>query len=123
MRKIWSSLKTSCTASFNRRADARSVPNGFSMITRARSLSPASGEHLRPRDPTAAEQLTPQELQIALLVSEGLTNRDVGARLFLSPKTVEFHLTRIFRKLQIHSRAELVRRRIAETHVEPTEKV
>jgi DNA-binding CsgD family transcriptional regulator len=90
---------------------------------RARTELRASGEHLRPRDPTAAEQLTPQELQIALLVSEGLTNRDVGARLFLSPKTVEFHLTRIFRKLQIHSRAELVRRRIAETHVEPAETV
>jgi DNA-binding CsgD family transcriptional regulator len=72
----------------------------------------ASGAHLRRRDPTAAEQLTPQELQIALLVAEGLTNRDVAARLFLSPKTIEFHLTRIYRKLEIHSRAELVRRMV-----------
>ena len=80
---------------------------------RARAELRASGERLRARDPTAAERLTPQELQIALLVSEGLTNRDVGAQLFLSPKTVEFHLTRIFRKLEIHSRAELVRRRLA----------
>jgi DNA-binding CsgD family transcriptional regulator len=53
--------------------------------------------------------LTPQELQIALQVAEGRTNRDVAAALFLSPKTVEFHLTRVYRKLDIHSRAELVR--------------
>jgi DNA-binding CsgD family transcriptional regulator len=77
---------------------------------RARIELRASGEHIRRRDPTAAEELTPQELQIALLVAQGLRNRDVGARLFLSPKTVEFHLTRIYRKLEIHSRSELVRR-------------
>ena len=70
----------------------------------------ASGEHIRRRDPTAAERLTPQELQIAIVVAEGLTNRDVATRLFLSTKTVEFHLTRIYRKLAIHSRSELVRR-------------
>ena len=70
----------------------------------------ATGEHIRRRDLSDAEQLTPQELQIALIVAEGLSNRDVGARLFLSPKTVEFHLTRIYRKLEIHSRSELVRR-------------
>jgi DNA-binding CsgD family transcriptional regulator len=70
----------------------------------------ASGEHTHRRAPSDTERLTPQELQIALLVAEGLTNRDVGARLFLSPKTVEFHLTRIYRKLDIHSRSELVRR-------------
>jgi DNA-binding CsgD family transcriptional regulator len=69
----------------------------------------ASGESIPRRDPTAPEKLTPQELQIALQVAEGKTNRDVAAALFLSPKTVEFHLTRIYRKLNIHSRAELVR--------------
>jgi DNA-binding CsgD family transcriptional regulator len=77
---------------------------------RARMELRATGEHIRRRDPSDAEQLTPQELQIALVVAEGLSNRDVGARLFLSPKTVEFHLTRIYRKLEIHSRSELVRR-------------
>ena len=81
---------------------------------RARIELSATGEHLQPRDRTAAERLTPQEAQIMLLVAEGLTNRDVAARLFLSPKTVEFHLTRIYRKLDIHSRSELVRRRLAE---------
>jgi DNA-binding NarL/FixJ family response regulator len=79
---------------------------------RARIELRASGARLQRRDPTAAERLTPQELQIALVVAEGLTNRDVAARLFLSPKTVEFHLTRIYRKLEIHSRAELVRRMV-----------
>ena len=69
----------------------------------------ATGESIPRRDPTAPEKLTPQELQVALQVAEGKTNRDVAAALFLSPKTVEFHLTRIYRKLNIHSRAELVR--------------
>jgi DNA-binding CsgD family transcriptional regulator len=69
----------------------------------------ASGESIARRDPTAPEKLTPQELQVALQVAEGRTNRDVAAALFLSPKTVEFHLTRVYRKLDIHSRAELVR--------------
>ena len=69
----------------------------------------ASGESIPRRDPTAPEKLTPQELQIALQVAEGKTNRDVAAALFLSPKTVEFHLTRVYRKLNLHSRAELVR--------------
>jgi DNA-binding CsgD family transcriptional regulator len=69
----------------------------------------ASGESIPRRDPTAPEKLTPQELQVALQVAEGRTNRDVAAALFLSPKTVEFHLTRVYRKLDIHSRAELVR--------------
>ena len=69
----------------------------------------ASGESISRRDPTAPEKLTPQELQVALQVAEGKTNRDVAAALFLSPKTVEFHLTHVYRKLDIHSRAELVR--------------
>jgi len=70
----------------------------------------ATGETVRRRDRTADEELTPQELQIALHVSEGESNREIGAALFLSPRTVEFHLTRVYRKLNIHSRAELIRR-------------
>jgi DNA-binding CsgD family transcriptional regulator len=69
----------------------------------------ASGERLRRRDPSSAEQLTGQELQIALAVAEGRSNRDVAAALFLSPRTVEWHLTRIYRKLDISSRAGLIR--------------
>ena len=69
----------------------------------------ASGETLRHREPWQTEELTPQELQIALQVVEGKTNKEVGAALFLSPKTVEYHLTHVYRKLDLHSRAELIR--------------
>jgi DNA-binding NarL/FixJ family response regulator len=70
----------------------------------------ATGETVRrSRDPTPAEQLTPQELQIALVVAKGATNREAGATLFLSPKTVEFHLGRVYRKLSVRSRTELTR--------------
>ena len=77
---------------------------------RARSELRASGLTLQRREPAAQEQLTQQELQIARLVADGKTNREVAATLFLSPKTIEFHLTHIYRKLDIHSRSELVRR-------------
>ena len=70
----------------------------------------ATGETVRRRDRTADEELTPQELQIALHAAVGESNREIGAALFLSPRTVEFHLTRVYRKLNIHSRAELIRR-------------
>ena len=70
----------------------------------------ATGETVRRRDPTADEELTPQELQIAIHAADGRSNREIGAALFLSPRTVEFHLTRVYRKLNIHSRAELIRR-------------
>jgi DNA-binding CsgD family transcriptional regulator len=76
---------------------------------RARSELRASGERLRRRDPAARDELTPQEVQIALVVAEGRTNREVGAQLFLSPKTVEWHLSNIYRKLGVRSRAELGR--------------
>ena len=69
----------------------------------------ASGEALRRRDAEPAERLTPQELQIALVVAGGATNREAGAALFLSPKTIEAHLGRIYRKLAIRSRTELAR--------------
>ena len=85
---------------------------------RARSELRASGQTIRRREPATPEDLSPQELQIARLVSEGKTNRDIAATLFVSPKTVEFHLTRVYRKLEIHSRSELVRR-IASGEAEP----
>jgi len=69
----------------------------------------ASGETIRRRESHEVEELTPQELQIALQVSEGKSNKEAGAALFLSHKTIEFHLSRIYRKLDIHSRAELIR--------------
>jgi DNA-binding CsgD family transcriptional regulator/predicted negative regulator of RcsB-dependent stress response len=86
---------------------------------RARAELRASGETLRRQEPFEAEQLTPQELQIALQVAEGKTNKEVGAALFLSHKTVEFHLSRIYRKLDIHSRAELIRQFATEPALAP----
>jgi DNA-binding CsgD family transcriptional regulator/tetratricopeptide (TPR) repeat protein len=79
---------------------------------RARTQLRASGITVRRRGPGARDQLTPQELQIARLVADGKTNRDVAATLFITQKTVEFHLTRIYRKLEIRSRSELVRRMV-----------
>jgi DNA-binding NarL/FixJ family response regulator len=77
---------------------------------RVRAELRASGETLRRRKAWEVEELTPQELQIALHVARGMTNREVGTALFLSHKTVEFHLGRIYRKLKMHSRGDLIRR-------------
>jgi DNA-binding CsgD family transcriptional regulator len=77
---------------------------------RTRAELRASGETVRRRKSWEEEELTPQELQISLHVARGMTNREVGAALFLSHKTIEFHLGRIYRKLKMHSRAELIRR-------------
>jgi DNA-binding CsgD family transcriptional regulator len=74
---------------------------------RARSELRASGETARRRDATASDQLTAQELQVALIVAQGATNREAAASLFLSPKTIEFHLGHVYRKLGLRSRAQL----------------
>jgi DNA-binding CsgD family transcriptional regulator len=76
---------------------------------RARRELRATGETVRRPDPGPSEQLTPQELQIALVIARGRTNREAGAELFLSPKTIEAHLSRVYRKLGITSRTQLVR--------------
>ena len=68
----------------------------------------ASGETARKRDPSTVNQLTAQEVQIARFVARGATNREVAAQLFLSKRTVDYHLRRIFAKLAISSRSELV---------------
>ena len=67
----------------------------------------ATGERARRRDPSTVDDLTPQETTVARLVASGLTNREVAARLFLSPKTIETHLTHVFRKTGVRSRTEL----------------
>jgi DNA-binding CsgD family transcriptional regulator len=76
---------------------------------RVRTELRAAGETLPSRRASAVEDLTPQELRVALLAAEGATNREIAARLFLSVKTVEAHLHRAFRKLDIASRDQLVR--------------
>ncbi|MEU4767667.1 AAA family ATPase [Actinosynnema sp. NPDC023794] len=76
---------------------------------RARRELLACGEKVQKRtvEASASDELTPQERQIALLVREGLSNPEVGARLFLSPRTVEWHLRKVFTKLSISSRRQL----------------
>jgi DNA-binding CsgD family transcriptional regulator len=82
---------------------------------RARSELAATGETRRRRDPSTIDELTPQELQIALLLTAGRTTRETAAALFLSPKTVEYHLRHVYEKLAIHSRDELAQALTAQT--------
>jgi DNA-binding CsgD family transcriptional regulator/tetratricopeptide (TPR) repeat protein len=86
---------------------------------RARRELLATGDTVRRRTVSSAASvdLTPQERQIALLVRDGLSNIEVGARLFLSPRTVEWHLRKIFAKLSISSRRQL-RDALPRTHYE-----
>jgi ATP/maltotriose-dependent transcriptional regulator MalT len=76
---------------------------------RARTELRATGERVSARSPATNEALTPQELQVAILAADGKTNREVGKQLFLSPKTIEWHLGHVYRKLGISSRSKLVR--------------
>ena len=79
----------------------------LSWSQRARRELRASGESSRRRDPTARDLLAAQELQIAQLAAQGLSNREIGQRLFVSHRTISMHLYRIFPKLGITARGEL----------------
>lgn len=68
----------------------------------------ATGETARRRDVSTLDELTPQELRIARLLAGGKTTRETAAAIFVSPKTVEYHLRHIYGKLAIHSREELI---------------
>jgi DNA-binding CsgD family transcriptional regulator len=101
----------------NRRVDARQQlsaayelfdrfgAEGFA--ERARRELSATGETARRRAAVPLSLLTPQEALIARLARDGLTNSEIGARLFISPRTVEYHLHKVFPKLDIISRKEL----------------
>jgi DNA-binding CsgD family transcriptional regulator len=100
-----------------RRADARAAlraaddffaaAGAAAWSARAQEELAATGQRRRGPDPADRDRLTPQEQQVASLVVTGLTNREVAARLFLSEKTIETHLTRIYLKLGVRSRTAL----------------
>ena len=73
----------------------------------ARAELAATGETARRREAATLDELTPQELQISLLLADGKTTREAASALFLSPKTIEYHLRNAYRKLAVHSRDEL----------------
>ena len=77
---------------------------------RAASELRVAGHSVEVPGPSSFETLTPQELQIALVVARGATNREAAAELLLSRRTVEHHLVRIYRKLGLHTRSQLARR-------------
>jgi DNA-binding NarL/FixJ family response regulator len=101
----------------NRRVDARSklrtaydefISIGMEAFAeRARLELLATGEQVRKRTVETRDDLTAQEQQISRLARDGLSNPEIGARLFLSPRNVEWHLRNVFGKLGIHSRREL----------------
>ncbi|HET8894619.1 MAG TPA: AAA family ATPase [Gaiellaceae bacterium] len=103
-----------------RRIDAREhLRTAFEALTdmgadafarRAERELRATGEHARTRTAGTLGDLTSQETQIAQLVAEGNTNREIAAQLFISPSTVEYHLRKVFRKLGVKSRTQLANR-------------
>jgi len=97
------------------RAQLRAAHEMFAAIgmlafaERARRELLATGEHVRLRTFDRQGELTPQEAQIARLARAGLSNQEIGAQLFLSARTVEWHLGKVFAKLEISSRRQLRR--------------
>ena len=101
----------------NRRSDAReplraahetfSRMGAHAFAERARRELLATGETVRKRAGRTREALTPQEVHVAVMARDGHTNPEIGARFFISPRTVEYHLHKVFRKLGIAGRRDL----------------
>jgi DNA-binding NarL/FixJ family response regulator len=110
-----SSTASGCAASIAGLTRARSCASrttnsrrwGWTRSPRARTELFATGGKARKRTVETRDELTSQERQIAQLARDGLSNPEIGARLFLSPRTVEWHLHKVFTKLDIRSRHEL----------------
>ena len=82
---------------------------GWMPSARAASELRATGETVRERSPATLSQLTAQETQVARLASEGLSNPEIGTRLFISARTVQYHLSKVFTKMNLTSRNQLSR--------------
>jgi DNA-binding CsgD family transcriptional regulator len=120
-----------------RRVDARSqLRVAHSMLTamglagfaeRARRELVATGETVRKRtaltSAAARGLLTPQEAEVARLARDGLSNPEIGARLFISSRTVQYHLKKVFSKLEISSRGQLHRVLTLDSHIAPANSV
>ncbi len=91
------------------------APGGEALAERARPALTATGASARRRVVATLDELTAQEAQIARLAGERLTNPEIGTQLFLSPRTVEWHLRKVFTKLGVSARRELVAA-LARTH-------
>jgi DNA-binding CsgD family transcriptional regulator len=90
---------------------------GFDAFARrARAELRASVERISQRTGVIADELTPQEAQVARLVAEGSSNREIAAQLFISPNTVEYHLRKVFRKVGVSSRTQLARALLDQAH-------
>ena len=82
----------------------------------------ASGEQVRRQSPKTSHDLTPQEARVAELAAEGLSNNQIATQLFLSPSTVDYHLRKLYRKLNVTSRTQLVRYLFEHASARPTTK-
>jgi DNA-binding CsgD family transcriptional regulator len=87
--------------------DLLAVTGAAAFTERAQRELLATGERARPRSVVASRHLTPQEIRIAAMARDGLSNPAIGARMFVSPRTVEYHLHKVFAKLGISGRGEL----------------
>ena len=93
--------------SFVQRTSCSRRSGAEAFTERARRELAATGERARRRVDETRGELTPQETQIARLAADGYTNPEIGAQLFLSPRTVEYHLRKVYPKLGISSRRQL----------------